>query len=185
MNDFIKMKDILNIINDKYGYGTHSDLNVYMQELTDEKDKYLVIGRTITKYFKKYALRKDPSEDMYTIDYTKYIRVSGQGTKGLKYNKVDVLKFLEDEDVKRKLEDRLKSKTIYFDDMNVPKCIIKKYVEDMADDMQAIEITGYTREELQYFSVPEELLYEKKQWIQEEIINLKKELKLINEVLGL
>ena len=122
INKFVIMKEIIELIDSRYGYYLDDDMQKYLKAIRNKpNDWHLVIEKTVFKYMNNYArkIKEIPIVDYDNSNYLDAIRTNERGTSGQKYLKEDILKFLEDPDVKRKLEKQLEKKTTYvpFDDV--------------------------------------------------------------------
>lgn len=178
---YVGMNEILDYIDNQYGYGTNDDVVDYMKSIPNEsKDKHLIVRKTFFKYLNDYVQRKYQPEERSNTTYLKYIRNNDKGTKGAKYDFEQIKEFLADEVIQEKLKEQLEKKTTLIGEIRIPDCVLHNFVEDIDD----YSITGYTTHQLKIMSVPDELLTERRESLKIKYEKLKKQLHLLGTELA-
>ena len=160
MGEMLTINEILSLIDKKFGYNTEYKVAELLQTCNvPESNKHLVSSRTILRYFDDYAQKHD------VTDYTKVIHTNNKSTKGVRYDKQDVLNVIQDPDIESRLYKYLENKTKPGLSGRVPSCIYHEYIEMIKDSKIASEAklfsaTGMTKRQLDLLSVPNELLIE-------------------------
>lgn len=182
------MKEIIELIDSRYGYYLDDDMQKYLKAIRNKpNDWHLVIEKTVFKYMNNYArkIKEIPIVDYDNSNYLDAIRTNERGTSGQKYLKEDILKFLEDPDVKRKLEKQLEKKTTYvpFDDVRVPNVCISGYLNDYMlppTEYEKVLMAGYTWFELVMLNAPEEKLLRTKARLKEQVDKLQSKIEMVD-----
>ncbi|MCR4657672.1 MAG: hypothetical protein K5770_15815 [Lachnospiraceae bacterium] len=176
----IGMSEIQKLIDERFGYVSDSDVAELLKG-QPEKDRHLVGRKEMIRYFQYYA-----KDHEYGDNYDNYriaIKNSNISTKGAKYSREDILKVIEDPKIKEKIERKLMAKTRQSPyGYPVPICIFHDYMQiqieewTSEDNKSYEELSGYTERQLELFSVPTELLVERKEDLQRRISDLQDEL---------
>ncbi|WP_099203918.1 hypothetical protein [Scatolibacter rhodanostii] len=186
--EYIGMSEILDLIDQEYDYGQDEESMAWLKEIPkNHVGKHLLERKTVLKYMNIYAKNVLQLDTWDNCTYLKVIGVNGKGTSSQKYEKADILKFLADEAVKKKLYAQQERKTHKLNDTwRIPKCVLPMFSAEcnsQSEEEEIMRITGYTKRQLGLFNVPEELLYDEKVKLEREIKERMDELKEINEVL--
>lgn len=187
--DFIGMRKVLELIDEIYGYGQDEESKELMAAIPEEiNGKHLIERKTVLKYMNLYAKERLGLDDYDNYTYLRIIETNGKGMSAQKYSKESVLEFLKNENVKRKLQKQLEKKTVKMNESwRLPKCVIPAFIDicNQQSESEEIErITGYTKAQVDLWSVPHELLAERKSEIEHQIAELTCELDDIKDVLN-
>ena len=151
----IGLKEILEIIDKKFGYAQDPDIIRLLRE-NNIQDKYLhLLERRYFNRFLNYYAREHGCDE-----YSEIVRINDRGTKGALYDYKDIMKFLRDPKTMDRINKVLHSKTIDAGPYGlIPKCVYLDYMEEKLG-VEEIYAGGYSRYQLELMSVPEEYLEE-------------------------
>ncbi|MBK5244767.1 MAG: hypothetical protein JJE18_07045 [Eubacteriaceae bacterium] len=186
--EYIGMRKVLELIDEMYDYGQDEESKELMSSILEEKiGKHLIERKTVLKYMNLYAKEKLGLDECDNNTYLQIIDTNGKGTSAQKYSKESVLELLKDKNVKRKLQKQLEKRTVKMnEDWRFPKCALPAFIDILNQQSESEEcerITGYTKAQLELWSVPYELLAERKAEIEQQIAELTYELNDIKDVL--
>ena len=185
-DEYIGMTDILNLIDQKYGYAQDKDIIDLMKKSDIREDDQHLVGRRIMLRYFEYYKNNATGKNM--------IRDNEHGTKGTKYRKQDVIKVINDPLIKSKIDGQLKKKTIPGPFGPVPKCIFHQYIEEIIvgesveekeerENKEILALTGYTKSQIDLFSVPDELLLDRVKTVKNSICDLQKQIAKLQQEL--
>jgi len=175
MDNMIGLDEVLALIDEKYGY-MQDTLAIEILEKNDEQEyKHLISRREMARIFHMYSKKRG-----YT-DYYDVIKNNGKSTRGAKYAKDDIEKVLSDPDVIKKIERTLEKYTKKVPSGYIPTCIYHEYVKEFIgeDEEEILELTGYSRRQIELFSVPDELILRRNKDLENRIALLEEELEEI------
>ena len=185
---YIGMREVLELIDEMFNYGQDKESKKLMATIPEESTgKHLIERKTVLKYMNLYAKEKLGLDESDNCSYLKIIDTNNKSMSAQKYSKESVLEFLKDKNVKRKLQNQLEKRTVKVNDScRLPKCALPAFIDicNKQNEAEEIErITGYTKAQLELWSVPYELLIKRKLEIEQQIADLTCELNDIKDVL--
>ena len=187
--NYIGMRKVLELIDEMYDYGQDEESKELMAAISEEKNgKHLIERKTVLKYMNLYAKEKLGLDEWDNCTYLEIIKTNEKSMSAQKYSKESVLEFLKDTNVKRKLQKQLEKRTVKINESwRLPKCALPAFIDKCKQQYEAEEIeriTGYTKVQVDLWSVPQDLLTERKSEIEKQIAELTSELNDIKDVLN-
>lgn len=156
---FVSMNEIIEMIDRKYGYAQDPEIKRFlMDNSSPEAYMHLVGSKNIDRYLGYYA----KAHGMDELKFRDHIRKGA--TKSVKYILREIQEIISDDDIDRRIKELLKKKTLPGPNGLIPKCIYPQYLENFTGEEanKILDLTGYTKQQIELFAVPDDDLIQKK-----------------------
>ncbi len=185
MKEWVKMCEILDLIDVEYDYGQAPDMKPLMDKIGyNNSCKHLVIARNMNRYFNYYA--KDRGETYYSnVIRTK---TSDKSSKDPLYSLKDIYDVIRDPDIQKRIEKQKQKKTRDYNSIHVPICIYDDYIRQLiasgVDEDTILYNSGMSEHQLNLVLLPDEDLFRDKKNIEKQMSELTKDIESKNKMLN-